>query len=165
MKLIRGMLLILVAVFSLQVAAESVAVLGVEEALLKSKAATAFRDGLTSELASDEKQLVELEKQAKALQEKMRKNQGLLSAEDAKQLGLQFQKAFGQYQKLGQELQQKRAERERAFLSEMRPKLDQVIRELIKEKGYDVVLAKQSTVFIRTELDITPQVIERLNKL
>jgi len=43
--------------------------------------------------------------------------------------------------------------------------LDQVIRELIKEKGYDVVLAKQSTVFIRTELDITPQVIERLNKL
>jgi outer membrane protein len=95
----------------------------------------------------------------------MRKNQGLLSAEDAKQLGLQFQKAFGQYQKLGQELQQKRAERERAFLSEMRPKLDQVIRELIKEKGYDVVLAKQSTVFIRTELDITPQVIERLNKL
>jgi outer membrane protein len=66
---------------------------------------------------------------------------------------------------MGQELQQKRAERERSFLTEMRPKLDQIIRDLIKQKDIDVVLAKQATVFIRTELDITPLVIEQLNKL
>ncbi len=165
MNAIRGMLLVLVAVFSLQAAAESIAVLSVEEALLKSKAAATFREGLKRELASEGKQVVELEKQAKALQDKLRKNQGLQSSEDAKQLALQFQKAYGQYQKLGQELQQKRAERERDFLQEMRPKLDQVIRDLIKQKGFDVVLAKQATVFIRTELDITPLVIEQLNKL
>ncbi len=165
MKLFRGMLVVLVAAFSLQVAAESIAVLSIEEALLKSKASAVFRENLKKELASQDKQLVDLEKQAKGLQEKMRKNQGLQSPEDAKQLGLQFQKAYGQYQKLGQELQQKRAERERAFLTEMRPKLDEVIRDLIKTNGYDVVLAKQATVFIRKELDITQVVIEKLNKL
>ncbi|UTW10293.1 OmpH family outer membrane protein [Marinobacterium rhizophilum] len=165
MNVIRGMLLVLVAVFSLQAAAESIAVLSVEEALLKSSAAASFREELKRELASEEKQVVEMEKQAKGLQDKLRKNQGLQSSEDAKQLALQFQKAYGQYQKMGQELQQKRAERERAFLTEMRPKLDQVIRELIKQKGFDVVLAKQATVFIRSELDITPLVIEQLNKL
>jgi len=165
MNVIRGMLLVLVAVFSLQAAAESIAVLSVEEALLKSKAAVTFREELKRELASEEKQVVEMEKQAKALQDKLRKNQGLQSNDDAKQMALQFQKAYGQYQKMGQELQQKRAERERGFLTEMRPKLDQIIRDLIKQKDIDVVLAKQATVFIRTELDITPLVIEQLNKL
>lgn len=164
MKLFQAFLLGIAVLFSVQASADKVAVLGVEEAVLKSDAAADFREQLKSEFAGDEKQLVELEKQAKTLQEKLRKNQGLQSTEDAEQLRLQFQKAFGQYQKQGQELQQKRAERERAFLSEMRPRLDEVIRDVIEKAGYDVVLAKQATVYAKKDADITPLVIKGLNK-
>ena len=65
---------------------------------------------------------------------------------------------------MGRRLQQKRMEREQAFIQEMRPKLDKVIRELIEKEGYDVVLAKQATLFAKKEVDITPRVVELLNK-
>lgn len=48
---------------------------------------------------------------------------------------IQFQKVFTEYQRNGQALQQKRMEREQAFIQEMRPKLDKVIRELIEKKA------------------------------
>jgi len=164
MKSIQSALLALTLLFSLQAAADKVAVLGVEEAVLKSDAAADLRKQLKAEFAGDEKQLLALEKQAKELQEKLRKNQGMQSKEDEQKLRLQFQKAFGQYQQQGQELQQKRTERERAFLAEMRPKLDEVIRDIIKKEGYDVVLAKQATVYADKKVDITQAVVEGLNK-
>ncbi|NVK42214.1 MAG: OmpH family outer membrane protein [Oceanospirillaceae bacterium] len=164
MKFIQSSLLALAMLFSLQAAADKVAVLGVEEAVLKSDAATDLRKQLQAEFSGEEKQLLELEKQAKALQEKLRKNQGLQSKDEEQKLRLQFQKAFGQYQKQGQELQQKRAERQQAFLAEMRPKLDEVIRDIIKKQGYDVVVAKQATVYADKSVDITAAVIEALNK-
>ena len=71
---------------------------------------------------------------------------------------------FAEYQRSGQALQQKRMQREQGFVNEMRPKLDKVIRSLIEKEGYDVVLAKQATLFAKKELDITARVVELLNK-
>ncbi|MDF2181772.1 OmpH family outer membrane protein [Neptuniibacter sp. CAU 1671] len=158
-------LLVCLFTFSISVSAhaEKVAVLGVQEALLGSTAAETFRETLRKELASDEKQVLELEKQAKAIQEKLKKNKGLASEEEMQQMKLQFQKVFTQYQQAGQALQQKRMEKEQAFVTDMRPVLDKVIRGLIEEEKYDIVVAKEASVFARKGLDITPKVIELLN--
>ncbi|MFW1676665.1 OmpH family outer membrane protein [Pontibacter sp. JAM-7] len=159
---------LLVFVFTLSLSvmahAEKVAVLGIQEALLGSVAAEKFRESLRSELSGDEKQVLELEKQAKALQEKLKKNQDLASAEELQKMKLQFQKVFTQYQKMGQALQQKRAAKEQGFVADMRPVLDKVIRSLIEQENYDLVVAKEASVFARKELDITPKVIELLNQ-
>jgi outer membrane protein len=144
--------------------AEKVAVLGVEEALLNSNAAKNFREELKKEFADDEKQLVALEKQARELREKLQKNAGLASEDDIKQMRMQFQKAFAEYQRRGQELQQKRGEREQAFIAEMRPRLDKAIRELIEGENFEVVISKQATVYSANSVDLTPRVIELLNK-
>jgi len=151
-------------VFSSHAMAEKVAVLGVEEALLNSNAAKSFREELKKEFADDEKQLVAMEKQARELRDKLQKNAGLASEEDIKQMRMQFQKAFTEYQRRGQELQQQRAEREQAFIAEMRPRLDKAIRELIENQKFDVVISKQATVFSANSVDLTPKVIELLNK-
>jgi outer membrane protein len=150
--------------FSSHAMAEKVAVLGVEEALLNSNAAKNFREELKKEFADDEKQLVALEKQARELREKLQKNAGLASEEDIKQMRMQFQKAFAEYQRRGQELQQKRGEREQAFIAEMRPRLDKAIRELIEGENFEVVISKQATVYSANSVDLTPRVIELLNK-
>lgn len=155
---------LLAIAFSLTVHAEKIAVLGVQEALLTSAAAEKFRKKMEAEFSKEEKKVLELEKQVKAAREKVIKNKDLVSAEELKKLKIQFQKVFAEYQRLGQELQQKRMQREQAFIEEMRPKLDKVIRELIKKKGYDIVVAKQATLFAKKEFDITPQVVEILNK-
>jgi outer membrane protein len=80
------------------------------------------------------------------------------------QLRMQFQKAFGEFQRRGQELQQQRAQREQAFLNEMRPRLDEIIRNLIKQQEIDLVLNKQAAIYANPELDITGRVVELLNQ-
>jgi|SRR5690554_1824316 outer membrane protein len=164
MKFASRFAAVLLLMFSAQAMAEKVGVLGVEEALLSSNAAKNFREQLKKEFADDEKQLVSLEKQARELRDKLQKNAGLASEDDMQQMRMQFQKAFTEYQRRGQELQQQRAEREQAFIAEMRPRLDKAIRELIEGEKYEVVISKQATVYSANSVDLTPRVIELLNK-
>lgn len=155
---------VLVASMSFSVHAEKIAVLGVQQALLASSAAADFREKLKSEFSKEERSLLDLEKQVKTARDKVTKNKDLASADELNKMKIQFQKVFAEYQRNGQALQQKRMEREQAFVQEMRPKLDKVIRALIEKEGYDVVLAKQATLFAKKEVDITPRVVELLNK-
>ncbi|MBR9867471.1 MAG: OmpH family outer membrane protein [Oceanospirillales bacterium] len=160
----RSLIIIVGLLFSLNAMAEKVATLSVQQALLTSEAADAFRVKLKSELSGEQKQLSDLEAQVKKIQEEIKKGQGTQSKEVQDQQRVQFQKAYGEYQRLGQELQQKQRQREDEFLKEMRPKLDTVIRGLIDSEGYDLVVNKQATIYVKPELDITAKVVELLNK-
>lgn len=160
----RSLMIIAGLMFSLNVMAEKMGTLSVQQALLTSKAAEAFRDQLKSEFSGDQKQLKDLEAQVKKIQENIKKGQGTQSKEVQDQQRVQFQKAYGEYQRLAQELQQKQRQREEIFLKEMRPKLDKVIRGLIDSEGYDIVVNKEATIFAKPGLDITAKVVELLNK-
>lgn len=164
MKSIKIVAACLVLLVSPWAAAEKIAVLGVEQALLASQAAQNFKKTLDKDLKADQQQLAELEKQAKALQDKIKDKGAQMSKETLQQTRLQFQKAFEAYQRTGQEMQQKRLEREQAFLQEMQPKLDEVVRGLIDKNKYDVVISKQATVYAAKGVDITATVVDLLNK-
>lgn len=164
MRAIVSALLLSAALVSPAAMAEKVAVLGVQEALLASQAAQSFRDSLKSKFSAEAKQVTALEQQAKAARDKLQKNKDLASREDLNKMRLQFQKAFAEFQKRAQVLQQKQAQEEQAFLKEMRPKLDKVIRGLIDKEGFDIVVAKRATLYASKKVDITAQVVELLNK-
>lgn len=149
--------------FGGNVSAGNVVALGAQEALQASEAAKAFREKLIEETAGAEKRVQELELQARELQKKAQA-QGV-STEEAQRVQLQFQKVYQEFQQQAQALQQSRAEREAAFIAEMRPKLDQVIRQLIDEQDISVILNRQATIFMEAGVDITPEVVKRLNAL
>lgn len=165
----KSKLLVLVSLlFSLSVTtaahAEKIAVLGVQEALLASDAAKDFRKDLQAELEKDEQLVLELEKQVKAVREKIVKNKDLASEDELKRLRIQHQKVFAEFQRNGQALQQKRLQKEQEFIQQMRPVLDKVIRGLIEKRDYDLVVARQATLFAKKDLDITSEVVKLLNK-
>ena len=164
MKAIVKVVLLCAALISAPAMAEKVAVLGVQEALMGSQAAKDFRNQLKKRFGADVKQLTKLEKQAKTARDKLQKNKDLASQEELNKMRMQFQKAYTEFQKRGQVLQQKQAQEEQVFLKQMRPKLDKVIRGLIEKQGYDIVVAKQATLYASKKVDITAQVIELLNK-
>lgn len=141
-----------------------VRVLGVQEALLSSRAANDFRAQLEREFASEEAALMDLERQAVAARDRMQQNRGLVSDEEFHQLGLQFEKAYLEFQGRAEQMGQRRMEREEEFLTQMRPKLDQAIRTLIENENIEVIVAKQATVYTSSAVDITPRVIELLNQ-
>lgn len=163
MKLLKATV-ITVCLFVANLAyADKFAVVDIQQAILSSNAAKAYDKKLKKELESEQQKVLELEKQAKSIRKKIQDQGSGLSQEDSQRLQLQFQKAFEEYQRTGRALQQVRAEREQEFLTQMRPKLDKVIRKIIEQNGYDVVLAKQATVFAKKEVDITTQVVQLLN--
>ncbi len=142
-----------------------VRVLGIQEALLSSQAAGDFRAQLEREFSADESTLNNLERQAVAARDRLEQNRGLASEEEFQQLGMQFEKAYVEYQTLAEELSQRRMQREEEFLAQMRPKLDQAIKTLIESENIEVIVAKQATVYSSDSVDITPRVIELLNQL
>ncbi|WP_432697637.1 OmpH family outer membrane protein [Marinobacterium sp. YM272] len=164
MKSIKTLFAVACLTLSAPVLAGKLAVLDVREALLTSDAASDFREQMQQEFSSDQQELVDLEKQAKSLQQKIQKNAGLSSEDEMQQLRLQFQKAFGAFQRKGQELQQQQAQRQQEFMSDMKPKLDEVIRKLIEQEDIDLIINKQASVFSDPGLDMTSKVIELLNK-
>lgn len=141
----------------------SVVALGVQEALQASDAAKVFQESLLKETEPAERALRELDEKARELQVKAQA--GNLSKTESDQNRLQFEKVVQQLQQQAESLQRQRAEREQAFIAEMRPKLDAVIRELIEEQGISVILNRQSTVYMEAGVDITPEVVKRLNAL
>ncbi|MCV6588106.1 MAG: OmpH family outer membrane protein [Marinobacterium sp.] len=164
MKAIVKVALLCAALISMPVMAEKIAVLGVQEALLASQAAKAFREQMKKNLSGDAKQVAALEKEAKAARDKLKKNRDLASREELEKMQLQFQKVFTEFQKRAQLLQQKQTQQEQAFLKQMKPKLDKVIRGLIEKEGYDVVVAKQATLYAAKKVDITARVVKLLDK-
>lgn len=159
-RLLAASLMLLAA----QAYAGKTVVLDVQKALLSSNAASALREEMKKEFADDQRQLLDLEKQAKSLQEQIQKKAGLSSDKEMEQLRLQFQKAFAEYQRRGQELQQRKAQKEQAFASEMKPKLDEIMMNMIKKDDIDLIVTKQAAIYADPKLDITARVIELLNK-
>lgn len=164
MKLIRVIVICISVVLAPVALADKIAVLGYEEALLKSNAASSFRDTLQKELGGEKQRVLELEKQAKSMREKIQKTGTKMTQDELKQAQLQFKKVFEEYQRSGQALQQKGAERQQEFLNEMRPQLDKIVQKMIDQNGYDVVIAKKATVYVTKSFDITDSVIKQLNK-
>ena len=163
-RVVSTLMLIGCCALSTAAAAEKVAVISVQQALFSSQAAVQFREQLQQQLNGDQQRILRLESEAQRLRSKIEASEGKVTDQQRGQLSLQFRKVFEQYQQASEQLQVTRSEREREFLSTMRPKLDNVIRQLIEQQGIDVVIKREQTVYAKPALDLTEQVIEGLNR-
>jgi len=159
----KSLMIISCCVLSTTAMAEKVAVISVQQALFSSQAAIQFREQLQQQLNGDQQRILRLESEAQRLRSKIEASEGKVTDQQRGQMSLQFRKVFEQYQQASEQLQATRSEREREFLSTMRPKLDSVIRQLIEQQGIDVVIKREQTVYAKPALDLTEQVIEGLN--
>jgi outer membrane protein len=155
----------LMVLLASNVNAGAMVLLDVDAALRASEPAKAFSASLLQSTQSDEKAVKDLEQQARQLQADLEKSKGLLSTEELQRKQMQFQKVYGEYQKQGQALQQLRAQKEQAFIQGIRPKLDEVIKQLIQERQISVILNRQSAIYTEPGVDITADVVKKLNEL
>ncbi len=55
-------------------------------------------------------------------------------------------------------------ERQQEILSQMAPKLDAVLKDIIAKEQYDLVIHRQNVLYVDAKHDITTQVTEALNQ-
>ncbi len=141
-----------------------VATVDLRQALLSTNAAKKFGEELKKEFAGDERRLREVGDQAKALQERIRKDGAIMSEAERSKLSSEFDEKAQEFNYLKNKYQAAITKREEAFLVESKPKVDAALVEIAKKAGFQLVLPDNMAVYADPSLDITPQLIEALNQ-
>lgn len=141
----------------------SIAVVDVQALLTRSDAAESLRkqlsarqDKIQAELKTHEKTLRDMEKDLK------QKRESLTPDEYAKQRKA-FDEKLLETRKLAQE---RKAAQDEAFgtgVKAIREEILQIVADLSEERGYHLVLSRQNVVLVSKSIDISDEVMKRLN--
>lgn len=155
----------IMAAASFSAVAQSIAVLDYQMALLESDAAKRYSVDAEKKFGSQLQRLQNLEAEAQRLQERMQRDGEKLGQSELEKLELEFRQKAREFQSQSTELNQAKAQSDRQMLEELKPKLDSAVETVIKAGGYDLVIDRSAIVDAKPNLDITRQVIERLNSM
>jgi outer membrane protein len=99
-----------------------------------------------------------------SIQQQMQSGAGKLSPQGEAELQTQGQRKQRDLQRISDDLQAD-VERDRnEILSKSSQKMQEVVKKLAEEKGYDVVVDTQVTIYFKAPLEITNDVIAAYNK-
>lgn len=155
----------IMAFASVPAAAQSIVVLDYQMALLESEAAKRYSVDAEKKFGSQLQRLQNLEAEAKRLQERMQRDGEKLAQSELEKIELEFRQKAREFQTQSRELNEAKAQSDRQMLEQLKPKLDSAVEAIIKAGNYDLVIDRAAVVEVKPNLDITRQVIERLNSM
>lgn len=140
-----------------------IAVVDMERAIFLSDAAKAGVKEFEAQNKADIDKLKALQEELMAAQSKVEKEGDIMSEDERRKLSNEMEQKTQEYQFFAQKLKQQEAQWKRAFVSQQLPELEKVLKGIIDENGYDLVMNAQSVVFSSPKADLTKLLIERLN--
>ena len=132
-------------------------------AVFSSEQARQANEKLKKTYEKDADRLKVLESRIQNNQQKLKKNQDLISADDKEKLLNDLQKDILEYQSLSQELERTIKQKEQEFILSQRDKMKEALAKISKEKGLQVILNKEAIFYGELAVDITAEVINYLN--
>lgn len=152
------------ALASLPASAQTkIAVLDYQMALLESDAAKRYSVDAEKKFGSQLQRLKNLESEAKRLQERMQRDGDKLGQSELEKIELEFRQKAREFQVQSKELNDAKAQSDREMLEQLKPKLDKAVETVLQAGDYDLVIDRSAVIDVKPALDITRQVIERLN--
>ncbi len=137
-----------------------------QKAVQTTKAGGKAKKELESEFNTKKKKLQSQEDKLKKMQEDLEKKAMVLSDDVRSKKQQEFQEEMMSYQKLVAQSQQEIQKREQDLTKPILDKIQKVIEQISKEKGYDMVLERQgnNVLWAKKEADITEDVITAFEK-
>jgi len=164
--LIKTILVTVMLVTTNAMAELKIAVLNIQQALNETEAAKRYAVDIEKKFAPKIKEIQKIEEEAKKLQEKFNKEADKLAQDKRELMDLEFKQKVRDIQTKSQELNTQKQQSDNEVLQKLKPNLDKAISEVIKQGKYDVVLDKNTVIFVGDDqIDITKQVTEYMNKL
>lgn len=142
---------------------QKVAVLDMAQALFNSDKAKAVDQEVQTQTADDQAKVRALAEEATKLQEKLKKDEAVMSDEDKRKTAEQIQEIGVQYQFLVEKIQKLVQDRRQQFQETYAPNLIQAITEVVEAENFDIVFRSEAVLHYRTAYDITAKVTEKLN--
>ncbi len=145
-------------------AATSVAVLDVQALLTESQAAKSIekqaderKDKFLAELSKQEQELRDTEK-------KLSEERASLSKEEFAKTAKEFEEKLMATRQMAQSTKKIYDEATAKALKQLRDKIYEIAQSIASEKGYNLVISKQSVIVGAQDMDITEESMKRLNE-
>ncbi|MAA64467.1 MAG: hypothetical protein CL581_06790 [Alteromonadaceae bacterium] len=161
-KLILAVMAIVIAAPAL--ADTNIGVVDLRRALFSSDSAQVFSKKLQSEFSDDEAKVRDAQEEARKLKERLEKDGAMMNETERNELGSKFKEKVQEFNYLKQRLDSSVNGRKQAFLEEARPKVDEAVKALLKEHDLDLVLPSEAVVYSKPDMDLTEELIKKLNK-
>ena len=143
--------------------AQGIFVLKAEQAIFATQKALALGQQVSAQLKPQVVRFDSMGKELQALQQRLEIDKDLMSDDEVLQIKTQIQNLNAEYQQLQQYLSNAKLKAEQNFLTSMRPALDKVLGQFIKDNNPSVIINGNSVIYNATSVDITSKVVELLN--
>jgi outer membrane protein len=141
-----------------------VGVVDLRQALFASDDAKTFSEQLQRDFAGDEAAVREAQEKARAMQDRLQKDGAMMNDSEREQLAGEFQQTVQQFNAMKQRLDTTVSQRKQAFLEAARPQVDVAVKELLDENDLDIILPSEAVVYVKPDLNLTEQLLEKLNR-
>lgn len=139
------------------------AIVNVQAIMKDAKAAQSARDQLKAKQQQFQDQISKTEKELQKQDQELEKQRTILSQEAFEKQVKEFRKKAADAQK---DVQDKRVNLSKAFdasLAEIQASVTQILNEMANERGFDLVVPSSQVLFYNPSLDISGEVLKRLN--
>lgn len=162
---VPALLMVAAMLTATPVMAESrIGVVDLRKALFSSNEARSFSEKLEQEFADTEREVREAQDEARGLQERLQKDGAMMNESERERLTGEFQEKAREFSEKKQRLDQTVNRRKQAFLEEARPEVDAAVKTLMEEHELDIILPSEAVVYVKPEMDLTDELLEKLNQ-
>jgi len=161
--LLKGAALLL-ALTSGYAAAEKIAVVDMERALFQSEGAKASFKQVEDQFGDDLVKVKGLEKDIMDAQKKLQKDGEIMSDEEQRKIRNTIKEKQSEFQFFAGKLQQAEQQWRQQFFRANLPRLQEILKALIAQEKVDIVLNGQAVIHVTPELDLTKQLLVKLNE-
>lgn len=147
--------------------ASKIAVINPQKATLSTASAQEKLKSLSQreDIVADQKAAEALVTEAKALYEKLQKEQSTMSPEQLQELSAKLQSKQGDIQHIEKKLVAAQQALYEEILKSNMPKYRQALETIIKKKEIGVLFPSETTIYASPDFDITAEVTELMNTL
>lgn len=150
---------------SVMAADQKIGVVNFQEVMQQIPQTAQVMQVLEAEFKDESAAIKKLQEDLKYMQEKKKRDGALMSAKEKEELDAKMAKAFQDYQKRGQEFQQKSQQRQNQETSKIIALVRQSIDKIAANKKFDLILEQKAVVFAKPDTNITEDVVKQVSKL
>ena len=141
-----------------------VAVINMQRAVLESDEIKKASDAMETKFKPRQQDIEKLQRDLQNIQQQLQAGAGKLTQQAEADLTAQGQKKQRDLQRLSEDLQADVDRDRNDVLSKSTQKMQEVVKKLAEEKGYDVVVDVSNTVYFKPALEITAEALAAYNK-
>ena len=144
--------------------AAKIAIINIQSIMHDSTAAKSVKAQLDSKQKAYQSELSKKEEKLQKEDQNLAKQRGVLSQEEFEKKIREFKKEYADAQK---DVQAKKGKLDKAFaqaLNDIQKSVYDIVAAISKERGYSIVIPTSQILYANPDMDISTEVLEKLNK-